>query len=644
MKPIVVSFALILMIFTQLPAQDSANQASSSDVNVKLLLADQKASFRIGDPIRLVLEFTSDHAGYNVDTISDRDDFADTISIAPDTGLSRWHEEMAGGRVYARDYISLAKLSSTPVAVTLTLNDTLRFDKPGHYTVKLTTRRVSNKNGNIRLATNDVEFDIQPMTAEEERAELKRIISLAEASSDIRANYVLAAQLSYLTGEAATREKVQIFLHPGEHGGKLNSSVPAGLYIARDRDLVQQLLERAVQDPAQSVTPPVIGLLTTLRLMKERSGQPVERKVVGPITLAPDQRTLEIQHGYLSELALNLNKRTGDSLRTTAQTILMLVPANDPQRSSLIAESRRVLGSQFDQLNPIDQEYLLERYWGDLNSYVGLGVLKQMLGYDKVASLNVHNTALQRIIELSSDEARPFVVKEICDPRSLVAAKIIGQLDDKELPEVDRCLAAQLKQYVKSKENSDRFGFEYKASLAVRFATDNVYRELADIYRDNRSALSLAARASLLAYLAKHNEAEAVPLIEQELSEITPGEDFNFLPQLAQQYYSVSLGEVIKKRLESDIPEYASNAAYLLGKYGPVADEKVLVARLERWRNDWKERVAETEANHQGMIERELVWALVHNESWKLSAEQAKKFQLSCLSQMCKQSNQAPVQ
>jgi len=49
--------------------------------------------------------------------------------------------------------------------------------------------------------------------------------------------------------------------------------------------------------------------------------------------------------------------------------------------------------------------------------------------------------------------------------------------------------------------------------------------------------------------------------------------------------------------------------------------------------------VAEADEQHQGRIERELIWAVTHGKAWKLSPERLRELQMGCITQMCKQSN-----
>jgi len=82
-----------------------------------------------------------------------------------------------------------------------------------------------------------------------------------------------------------------------------------------------------------------------------------------------------------------------------------------------------------------------------------------------------------------------------------------------------------------------------------------------------------------------------------------------------------------------------SHAAYLIGQHGFPGDEKVLEARLERWRADWRERVAQADLQQQGQIEREIIYALINGKSWKLPPERVQELRTSCITKMCKDSN-----
>ncbi|HBB98256.1 MAG TPA: hypothetical protein DC054_22970 [Blastocatellia bacterium] len=623
-------------------AKVSFCQNAPTDVHAKLTLADAKTTYRIGEPIVVILEFTADRDGYQADITADKSDTrVDEVYVSPESGVYHWRKESLGGGY--RDYSSIAKLSTSPARVQFQLNDSLRFDKPGRYSVRFITHRVSpNRTAEyqpaIPLTTNEISFDVEQMSAVDEEKEVKRISDLIDAAHDWQTQDKYGRELSFLTGDASAREKVRRFskaegVIPGNYFGEIYD----GLFIARNRALVLQLLEAAMRDPNTPVTSGLLGVITHLRFLQQY-GDGVKQPA-GSFVLEPngDPRSREIQDAYVSELAAGLAKRTGKSQTTTAMTILTHLPEEPQAKGALLREVRRLLVQQFDSLHPFDQEYLLRQYWDQLRDASLIPSLKKMLSSTGMASKNIHDSALKRLIEIVPEEARPFVVSEIRDPTSLVDLEVLGNLADKSLPEVDAALLEQIRRLASSQINFDRVYLKHKASLAARYGTDAIYQDLLEVYRNSGAKLPIDSRACLLAYFARYNEQETLPLIEQTLTETPPGQEFNFLPELTRLYYSDGIDALLRKRLESNEPQIVSNAAYLISLHGSADDEKVLESRLDRWRKDWANRSVEAETNLQGTVERELVYGLIHAKAWKLAPDRMKELQQGCITKYCSQ-------
>jgi hypothetical protein len=415
--------------------------------------------------------------------------------------------------------------------------------------------------------------------------------------------------------------------------------VHLGLFIARNRALVFQLLEDAMRDPSVPVTSSLLYTLAKIRLFRESSGLP-EKPLPSTSTLSAygDPKLNAIQDAYVGELAASLGKRSGKSQTTTALTILTRLPKNSDAAAPVLQEVRRILLDQFDNLHPYDQEYLLRQSWDQMRDPGLTPAIKKILKSSEVASKGIHNTALLRLIEIAPAEARPFVIAEILDPASLVDLDTLKRLSDSTLPEIDAPLLDQIRRLSSSKRNYDVTYLRHKTALAARYASVSIYPDLMELYQRSGAALPLEAKAGLFAYFARYNEQEALPLIEQALSEVEPGQDFNLLPDLARLYYSEGIDDLLRKRLEGDEPRAVSTAAWLMSKYGPPSDEKIIEARLNRWRKEWSNRAAEAQTNLQGTAERELVLALIHATSWKATPERAKELGQSCVTDHCRQS------
>jgi hypothetical protein len=636
---------LLLGIFWLASAPAISAQDAATDVHVKLSLADNKTIYRIGDPIRLILEFTADRDGYQADTIPDRTELtSDAIFVSPDSGVRHWLDEYLHGRRYVRDVISLARLSNAPTRVALLLNDSIRFGSAGKYSLKVTTRRVTPISTSREyhpppaLTTNEISFEVQPMSEADEEKEVKRLSDLLDAAHGWQAEEKLTEEMSFLTGDPSSREKVRRFLNSKGRSGNYLAHITYGLYIARNRALVFQLLETAMRDANTPVTYGLLMAVTNLRLLRENSGLP-EKPLASVAAWEPhgDPKLTAIQDDYVAELAAGLTKRAGKSLTTTAMTILMRLPKAPETAVAILRVVRPILLQQFEELNPYDKEYLLSAYWDQLRDPSLLPVLKRMLKSQDMPSRNIHGAALKRLIEMAPDEALPFVVSEILDPASQVNFDILQSLADSSLPEIDAPLLEQIRRLSSSKRNYDVTYLKPKTDLAARYATVAIYSDLMELYQQDGARWPLDAKAGLFAYFARHNENEALPLIEQTLADLEPGQDFNLLPDLTRLYYSDGIDALLRKRLEGDEPRAVSTAAWLISKYGPPADEKIIEARLERWRKEWGNRAAEAQANLQATAERELVTALMRAKSWKATPERVNELRQSCVTDLCRQ-------
>lgn len=614
-------------------------QITPGDLHAKLSLSGSKASFRNGEPVELVLELTADREGYVADSTTDEcDSPTDRLSVNPDT-VNHWRVE-AFGRGY-RDYSSIQKLSTTPIRIPFVLNDAIRFDQPGRYTIRFTTQRVrpvSPKPNEwlppIPLTTNEISFEILPMTGTEEQQEVDRILKAIQSNPDTKTQTKLGQAMAFLTGDVAAREKVRIFLNPSPQPN-FSSLMYYGIYISRNRELVLQLLESAMRDPTRPVEPFLLGVATSLRFLYQHGAtQKLDADMI--LSADGDPRSNAIRDAYVAELAAGLSKRTSNSQTRTALTILKNLPKEPEANAALQRAARGIVLQQFDTLDEYEQEYLLRQYWSQLRDPSLAPALRKMLSTGGPGTKNNHETALQRLKEIAPEEVRPFVIQEIKDPKSLVEVELLGSLKDQTLPEVDAVLLDQIKQLASSKVAFDQFYLRQKASLAARYATDAIYQEMAQLYRDSGARLRLDVRACLLAYLARYDERAALPLIEQEFAQTPQGQEFDFLPVLLRLYFSDGLNNLLLKRLESDDPQIAAFTAYLIGLHGPAKDQAVLEERLARWRKDWGNRREDSEPDQRGMIESEIIQSLIRSKAWQLSADRVTELRQSCLSKMCR--------
>src|SRR5688572_28260035 len=92
-------FALFLFLVTSAHAQTSV----LPEVHVKLTLAEPKSVYKIGEPIKLILEFTADREGYVAEILPDAKEQSTDVAVTyPVPGATHCLVQPAVGFRYAR--------------------------------------------------------------------------------------------------------------------------------------------------------------------------------------------------------------------------------------------------------------------------------------------------------------------------------------------------------------------------------------------------------------------------------------------------------------------------------------------------------------------------------------------------------------
>src|SRR6476659_67230 len=100
--------ALLLLVVTA-----SAQTSAPPEVHVKLSLEENKTVYRIGEPIKIVMEFSADREGFVVDIASDGNDpTSDKIIVSPETGITHWYNELIDNGLSGHDYFAFETLTS----------------------------------------------------------------------------------------------------------------------------------------------------------------------------------------------------------------------------------------------------------------------------------------------------------------------------------------------------------------------------------------------------------------------------------------------------------------------------------------------------------------------------------------------------
>jgi hypothetical protein len=653
MKPNFLPLFIITVFFTVGKSFAQGNAADAAkDVKFQISFAGEKTVYRIGEPVKLILSYTSTEAGYAVERYySPR---FDDVIISPTDGVYDWLYRL--NRLYSYDDVIMReKLSQIPANIDIIINDLVRFDKPGKYKIKVLSRRVfgskeepSWRSQPISLLSNEIELEVKEMSEAEEKAEVKRITALMDSATNLNQHQVYKRDLDYLTGDVSTVEKVNRFLHPPVFGGVTWLDSGKGLDIAQNKKLAIKLLEAALRDLNREPSRDLISKLVTLRILLEDERQPSRAANSEQLWQEREARSSEMSRAYYAELLDSLPKRVGKSQIATAYTIFTSLPKDDTS-SAAYNTTRTFLLENFDEMTPYGQVDLLDRYWEKIKNPSLVPSLEKMLsGKEPVSAWSVRDNAFKRLIEIDQKRARPFVINEIRDPNSFINPDILVKLEDKFLPETDDALLEQIKNLASTDDNRMRLNLQFKLTLAARYATAKIYGEMLEIYKKYGAGWSIERSGPLLSYLARHNDEETLPLIEEQLNKSGDRTGSNFFYTVTKTGFTNGMEKLLQKRLADDDEQIAGTAAYYLSKNGGRENKSLIEKRYNRWLSKWSGRRAElenpnasAEVKGEAMFQINLLEALTGADNWKLTGEEISRLKLTCLTDDCRRSFKA---
>jgi hypothetical protein len=495
----------LLLAGVHVPAQGTDN------VQVTLALKDGKATYRMGEAIVLDLSFTANEPGHWIDSSTQvTDSPIDEITILPADAVYPWLVNALRGQPQGgpHDFFEREVLSpGAPSQILLPLNALYRLDKPGHYTVRVTTHRMefadqpgptqedNTTENTTRVTTNGGSFNVEAMSEADEQAIVDKLVSELRTFSEkfepilnavgtgnteaLKGDWQqvlrqglgaygsdLMNELNWLSGDPSTRAKVDIYLHPDVFGYYLSPRIAQGLWIARNRRLVVSLLEQAMKDPSHPFRDSMASQLkATLTGQSPNQAEQVEQQA-------------ELEN--LRQIAKTLPERSGTDLTQTATTLFWQLTQAKQTETPEFAAARDVLMAHYDEV-PWSIDLLLDakdpRLVPRLEAFLREHHQPRYLSPERDAVFE------QLLLLAPPEDLKPFVVDAACDPESRMRFNVLTKLPVESLPEADQCLLKQIQQLSASKEGLGLFELTEKTTLAGRFASRAIYQPMLAIYK-----------------------------------------------------------------------------------------------------------------------------------------------------------------
>jgi hypothetical protein len=623
--------ATILLAAGPCTAQEPPASTHIDGAEVRLETPDGRTQFTLAEPLPLELVFSAHASGFEVNT-TNYGDMSEDVNVSPGDG---WFRSHAASR---HDYLTSTPLEDEPIRIPVLLNQGIVFLKPGRYEVSITTSRLMGPQsaGRIRLTTNTVTLDLMPMDEQQEAA-LVRSLSGQIATASGSPQQQAAQQLAYLPGDEAVRAKVRWFLDSFSGANEsLEKQMLEGFASSRNLKLQLDLLEAAWLDPQRTPQSSLLDAMQQTRAFLRHQTLNGWSMVSVPIAEDAPNTAEQERRADISKIVATLPQRTGENRRDTAYYLMEFNGLSDAEKELV----RPAVLSEFAQMEPLAQSMLLETRWKDLRDPSLVPALEAML--DGPVDGFSHRDALQRLIELAPETAKPYALREICDPQSEVLVEQLADLPDATLPEADQCLLTELSSST-SRHNPQ---WHWKAMIAARFASESLLPAMRKMYFGREDWNPQADEGAFLAYLLRYAPQEAVASLDT-LGVNAQGTFFYIdkVFEARKAVFPAPLEDWLHEKLTKGGADEAGVAAYELSRFGKAEDKALVEARLEQLRQQWREGGSGSAAGsavrseaEAHKLEVDLMSTLASGDSkaWTMTREEAVRLGEDCLTSECK--------
>ena len=623
---------------------------------LELRLAAAQASFRIGERIVLTLTLTGPgNNKYSIDTASyDRSGRLDidTFAVSPATG---WSDPLAqyfsrgmfdGGGLRGSEM-----LSRKPISFSADLNEHIRFDQPGTYTITATSHRVGStvktsfpQEPYLTLKSNAVVIHIVAATTEWQAKKLRSIQDILDAPikqpgleppSEQRTAAV--ADLRFLDSPAAV-EKLASYLRD-DSDNHLMWAAALGLAGVPDsqRDTAVHAMSRQLEQPAFPVSD------FFLRIMSQLETSPHEVESTPPDLFSsylPAFRTVW-------QLALAaLPGKQGAALASTAETLLSDAP--DGGTAELKVQVAGIVANNFTSL-PIDRQMSeLEDNWDELSRQPMLPVLQALMHRPRskasspfYSAADLDAAILKRWFELDPEGALREVTAQLASPNAALTAHSVGLLPGGPQPQFEEGWA---REFVES-DDDDRQ--TVLAALLVRFGTGAAITQVESKANSLIGKWACAPQAAALGYIVKFNSDNAANLVHRAMTSTHDTQCYETLFSSVSVYaHGHALNEGAVNALQSSNHRAAADAAHYLRYFGTEAAKQPLLESYRKWNERWASRAGDTDpATESGYaisaLGQNLGEALIANQGWIADPKLIGEIVSRCVGeQMCRELRQ----
>ena len=616
--------------------------STPGDLTLHLSIEGGQRVFREGEiiPLKAVFRSTSpegywvamqglDHGGRQQ---------MDTFCITPAKGTDPLAGYFQGLWSDSNSMPASQPLDSTPFQVELELNEWWRLP-PGDYRLHIVSPRVTrvDEAGAVPqgeppliLRSNEVQFRVVKASPEwqaQQLAEAKRVLDATVPDDEHPLPPHAARVLRFLGSEQSTHELARRL---ATSDGRSAPEYILGLAGSPDRTKAIAAMREVMERPELPISEEYLSTLVGVEIASEGKGAPPADTSNTESEQAAFREyeasyARKMDEGWATAAALVGRKRG----RARALTISALLDSKSAIAEQSNAELRRLLVTLWAELPVEKLNELLASRWEQIGGPEWLPALQ------RIATSRPHDapytdvmdrgSALLHLYELSPEQGRDLILKEIGEAHGDIGIDVLGRLPEAELPQFDAALAQRLQ------SNGAQ---EIDASLLDRYASAAILNQVQAVFESEVRRKRLCRQESaFLRYFLRVAPDYGVEQLKYVIERPeSPCGRFR-LAELKQYLRVPKVEQMAFDELEQAPPSVASFTSEALWRFGSADAEAALWKRLEELHTKWKDRLAsEFHPDHGGIssdldngLELSLVRALIDGQAWCMDEKKLKR-------------------
>lgn len=660
-----------LLVLVGLWAAPGSDLRKPDDLDFRIRFVRDKVSYHAGESIDVEILFsTQAEKKYAGSWTSPRPEFeTEALQISPMDGVVDLRDRIRGwsGSIVG----SYGYLGTEPQIEHLDLSDWYRFQKPGHYSLAITSKSVSRVKSaeegggqeHLTLESNPLEFDILPADPSWDAAELAEIERVVDHSEDPQELYPALHRLEILDTPASVQKLVQLYLSRGPDGDPSHSVAP-GLNNSLRADLVIELLESSLSDPKRNPRGLGADLLAEFQVRKEMGAlphRPDDPEKVREWERKVEERNKSYEKYFARNNALlltNLEQRSGPERTVAIYEAWKNAERQNGQNQAVPENLSRLRSDVLAvalKLGPGERVQILYSMW-PTQPHAQLKPIVLSLMESRRKEDNFYlDEAYKFWCEEWPQECSTAILADAIHPGTPTSKNAVFLLGEAEHPELDEILRTRLKS---PEMLQDSWESQRTAAIILRGGSREL-RPSVDEFLDKYVAqprYGCEIDGYLIGYLFRIAPADATKRFAEETQSEDKPCGTELLRTLHQVRYTDDLIAVALKALDSPNLGAAGTAALFLGIHGKASAKENLWKRIEMLREEWRERAAELrEAEttilgegkreqtgqlkraRTAYLEQALVSALVRGTNWKLTPGEQQDLREGCFTDKCRE-------